>query len=42
MDINVDEIRADVRSWLEENWDPERPLIEWRNILVDAGWAAPD
>ncbi len=42
MDINIDEIRADVRGWLEENWDPERPLIEWRNMLVDARWAAPD
>ena len=28
-------------AWLDENWSPDRSLIEWRNILVDGGWAAP-
>jgi alkylation response protein AidB-like acyl-CoA dehydrogenase len=35
------DIRTAVRGWLEENWDPDRTLIEWRNILVDSGWGAP-
>src|SRR5437763_11093081 len=34
-------VRADVRQWLAENWDPERPLPEWRSILADSGWACP-
>src|SRR5579875_75252 len=34
-------VRSEVRRWLSEVWDPERPLAEWREILVDSGWAAP-
>ena len=34
-------VRADVRAWLAEQWDPDRPLREWRGLLVDAGWACP-
>src|ERR1051326_3261762 len=34
-------VRADVRSWLEANWDPNLGLIEWRNKLIDARWGAP-
>ena len=33
--------RAELRAWLGEWWDPERPLAEWRRLLVDSGWAAP-
>jgi alkylation response protein AidB-like acyl-CoA dehydrogenase len=39
--MNRDDIRKQVSTWLDENWDPELSLSEWRNILVDAGWAAP-
>src|SRR4051794_6520495 len=35
------EVRDEVRQWLDEWWDPERPLAEWRAILTDSGWAAP-
>ena len=35
-------VRAEVRTWLERNWNPEQSLIEWRNKLVDAGWAMPE
>jgi alkylation response protein AidB-like acyl-CoA dehydrogenase len=35
------EIRAELRSWLEEHWDPERPLPEWRALLADSGWGVP-
>jgi len=34
-------IRAEARAWLEENWDPELGLVEWRNKLVDSGWGMP-
>ena len=34
-------IAAEVDVWLAANWDPDRPLVEWRRLLVAAGWAAP-
>ncbi|MDQ3385858.1 MAG: acyl-CoA dehydrogenase family protein, partial [Actinomycetota bacterium] len=34
-------VRQEVRSWLREHWDPERPLLEWRSLLADAGWGCP-
>lgn len=39
-----DEVSAtldQVRDWLAEVWDPERPLSEWREILVRSGWGCP-
>ncbi len=34
-------IRRDVRAWLDANWNAERPLAEWRPLLVDSGWGCP-
>src|SRR5437588_13105757 len=34
-------LRHDVESWLEQWWDPERPLREWRGLLADSGWGCP-
>ena len=34
-------VRSELRAWLEENWDPDLSLVEWRNILVDSGWGMP-
>jgi alkylation response protein AidB-like acyl-CoA dehydrogenase len=34
-------VRDDVRAWLDEHWDPERPLRDWRELLADSGWGAP-
>ena len=34
-------VRAEVRAWLEANWDPDLGLIEWRNRLIDSGWGVP-
>lgn len=28
-------------AWLAANWDPDLSLLEWRRLLVAAGWAAP-
>jgi alkylation response protein AidB-like acyl-CoA dehydrogenase len=37
----AEEVRAEVRAWLADAWDPEAPLAEWRSRLVDAGWGCP-
>lgn len=34
-------VRDEVRDWLGKSWDPERPLVEWREMLFDSGWACP-
>lgn len=34
-------IRNDIRTWLKDNWDQNRTLTEWRNILIDSGWGVP-
>ncbi len=38
---DVATVRDEVRTWLAETWDPERPVVEWRGLLADAGWAQP-
>jgi alkylation response protein AidB-like acyl-CoA dehydrogenase len=40
-EITADTVRAEVRAWLEANWDPGLGLLEWRNRLIDSGWGAP-
>jgi len=37
----ADQVRDEIRAWLAAHWRPTYGLVEWRNILVDAGWAAP-
>ena len=34
-------VRAEVRAWLAENWDPERPLLEWRRAAGRLGLGLP-
>src|ERR1044071_8817763 len=34
-------VRAEVRAWLEANWNPELGLVEWRNKIIDARWGVP-
>jgi len=36
-----DHLRAEVRAWLDGNWDPDLGLQEWREKLADSGWACP-
>ena len=40
-DLTEEEIRAEVREWLTANWDPDRGLVEWRNMLIESGWGVP-
>jgi alkylation response protein AidB-like acyl-CoA dehydrogenase len=40
-EITEASLRAEVRAWLEANWNPDLGLVEWRSRLIDAGWGAP-
>jgi alkylation response protein AidB-like acyl-CoA dehydrogenase len=42
MSLSTAQIEQEVNSWLDEHWDPELSLAEWRTILVDGGWATPN
>jgi alkylation response protein AidB-like acyl-CoA dehydrogenase len=35
------EVRHEVRAWLEDTWDPQRPLGEWWALLAESGWGFP-
>ena len=39
--LSIEQIKAEVNGWLDDNWRIDRPLAQWRELLVDAGWAAP-
>jgi alkylation response protein AidB-like acyl-CoA dehydrogenase len=41
MAITVESVRADVRAWAREHWDPSVSLRAWRTLLLEAGWAVP-
>ena len=36
-----EDVRAEVRRWLADNWDPTIDRAEWGRLVVDAGWAVP-
>src|SRR4051812_23277003 len=38
---DAQEVRNEVRSWLEKNWDPDLTVGEWWERLGESGWAAP-
>ena len=39
--MTPEQIQREVSAWLDANWRTDRPLLEWRNILLEGGWAAP-
>ncbi|HTO70981.1 MAG TPA: acyl-CoA dehydrogenase family protein [Myxococcota bacterium] len=39
--MDAEQVRRDVRAWLEANWNPELSLVEWRAKLADSGWGCP-
>jgi alkylation response protein AidB-like acyl-CoA dehydrogenase len=41
MTISEASIERDVLAWFHSAWDPGLSLLEWRQRLVDAGWAVP-
>jgi alkylation response protein AidB-like acyl-CoA dehydrogenase len=40
-EVTPEEIRAELAGWVTERWDPDRPLRDWRQLLLDSGWAVP-
>jgi len=36
-----DDLRAEVRAWLDAHWDPELSVDEWWRLVAAAGWTAP-
>jgi alkylation response protein AidB-like acyl-CoA dehydrogenase len=39
--VTLDLLRAELATWVREHWDPDRPLRDWRELLLEAGWAVP-
>ena len=40
-DLDDDQIRADIRGWLAQNWDAALDRAQWTRRVFDAGWSAP-
>jgi len=38
---SAEDVRAEVKAWLEENWGPELTVGEWWDVLARSGYAAP-
>ena len=36
-----EDVRTEVKAWLEENWNPDLTVGEWWDILARSGYAAP-
>ena len=39
--VTEEDVEARVLDWFHDAWDPDLSLIEWRERLVDSGWAVP-
>jgi alkylation response protein AidB-like acyl-CoA dehydrogenase len=38
---SVEELRAEIRSWVEEHWNPGLSVDDWWRIVAKAGWTVP-
>jgi alkylation response protein AidB-like acyl-CoA dehydrogenase len=38
---SIEDVRAEVKAWLEENWNPDLTVGEWWDVLARSGYAAP-
>ena len=38
---STDDVRTEVRSWLDDNWDPDLTVAVWWQRLADSGWGHP-
>jgi alkylation response protein AidB-like acyl-CoA dehydrogenase len=36
-----EDVRAEVKAWLADNWDPDLTVGEWWDLLARSGYAAP-
>ena len=41
MAITEADIQGDVLEWFHAEWDPNLALLDWREKLVESGWAVP-
>ncbi|MEY3266217.1 MAG: hypothetical protein RJA15_663 [Actinomycetota bacterium] len=41
VDSTPDSVRRDCAEWLSAHWNNTLSLREWRELLVDSGWAVP-
>ena len=39
--LSPDQIRAELGDWVAGHWDPTMALRDWRELLLDSGWAVP-
>ena len=39
--MSSETVRAQVRAWLDDNWNPDMALAAWRGLLADSGWGCP-
>jgi alkylation response protein AidB-like acyl-CoA dehydrogenase len=39
--VNETDVRGEVREWVQAHWDPSLRLRDWRELLVNSGWAVP-
>ena len=37
----LDGVVTELRAWLDEHWDPDLSLLDWRRRLAESGWATP-
>ncbi len=35
------QVHDEVLAWFTDAWNPDLSLVEWREILIDSGWAVP-
>jgi alkylation response protein AidB-like acyl-CoA dehydrogenase len=41
MALTETDVEREVLTWFRSAWDPDLALREWRELLVDSGWAVP-
>jgi alkylation response protein AidB-like acyl-CoA dehydrogenase len=39
--VTAETVQAKCAQWMTAHWNPELSLREWRELLVDSGWAVP-
>src|SRR5689334_9831153 len=39
--LTAEDVRAEVKQWLEDNWSPDLTVGEWWEVLARSGYAAP-
>src|ERR1700688_3201336 len=40
-DISPAQVRAELAEWVRQYWNPAMALRDWRELLLESGWAVP-